>query len=128
MTQSTTATATEQRAYAYAFSHYFIIADKWDDPAKHYEAYTRLLTYYNDFADLDESIANVWHKFEEIGLDIVLQELEAMAQAIITITTKSLYDCKLGLVESAIEGTLPSDFNDLDMKALAQAGHDIHTA
>tara|TARA_R110002051_G_scaffold318017_2_gene399819 strand:- start:4966 stop:5346 length:381 start_codon:yes stop_codon:yes gene_type:complete len=110
----------EQRAYALAASCFLKFVGDWDKANKHYEAYTQLLEHYNDYAEFDDNIAEVWQPFENDHLDSILEYIDDMAQAIIGQVEQALEDVKASLVDGAIEATLPDDFNQLDMKALAQ--------
>lgn len=127
MSTNTTASTIEQRAYGYAASSFLTFVGEWDSAEKHYEAYTKLLEHYNDYAELDDNIALVWQPFEQDHLDDLLHQIDDMAQAIIGQVEQSLADVKSGLVSAAIDCELPDDYRDLDMKALAESGAESTT-
>lgn len=58
--------------------------------------------------------------------DTALEHICSRAHAFIGATQRILEMCKTGIVQSAIDGTLDSDMNCLDMAALVEVGHRLN--
>lgn len=120
MSHTNNVSAIEKRAFAYAASYYLTFMGEWDVGSKFYEGYVKLQEHYDQHGELDSEVADVWSKFEHDDPEDVFVQIDDMALAIIRQVEQALEDVKAGLVAGAIEATLPDDYNQLDMKALAQ--------
>lgn len=120
MNHTNNVSAIEKRAYGFAASYFLTFTGEWDAESKFYEGYVKLQEHYDQHGELDNEVADVWSKFEHDDPEEVFVQIDDMALAIIRQVEQALQDVKAGLVDGAIEATLPYDYNQLDMKALAQ--------
>lgn len=97
-----------------------------EDPEKWYEHYVELCDAADKGQEPDGFAA--WQPFENSGLEEVLSQIDTVAASILQSYREVLSFAKAGLVEAAIECTLDSDMNALDLSFMVDRGAALEAA
>jgi len=107
----------EKRAYNLAAANHLCFFDNWNED-------------HHGYDDLCECVAKgeepdhccVWEPLEHMAWEKVIELIDTNAQSILLMLKETLELAKKGIVESAIDGSLDSDMNQIDMNHMVELG------
>lgn len=121
-------TILKKHALGLAAAQILGFSDEYNSEDKWYEGYELLVSIVDNEGDPEPEHVVVWEPFEHLSWEDVLNQINTEADAIYKTYKTVLGLAKAGIICTAIDGTLDSDFNTLDMEHLVEVGAKSHEA